>query len=77
MCTVPCGQVQTLAAQIKAAMVLRGWSVPKLLKESGLKCTRPSLQRKLAGKQKLSTAEAERLACVLDVSFSVEIGAVA
>lgn len=43
-------------------MEMRGWSVPRLLKESGLDLDRSSLQRKLSGFQKLSTEEAETLA---------------
>lgn len=46
-------------------MEARGWSVPYLLRESGLSCDRSSLQRKLTGEQKLSTGEAETLAEVL------------
>ena len=46
-------------------MEAREWSVPQLLKASGLKCDRSSLQRKLTGDQKLATEEAERLAEVL------------
>jgi hypothetical protein len=46
-------------------MTAKQWSVSKLLDESGLECDRSSLQRKLSGDQKLTTAEAERLAEVL------------
>jgi len=46
-------------------MKTKGWSVPRLLDESGLDCDRSSLQRKLSGDQKLSTEEAEKLAEVL------------
>jgi len=47
-------------------MVKRDWSVPQLLRESGLKCDRSSLQRKLKGEQKLSTEEAQKLAEALE-----------
>ncbi len=58
-------EVKSIAAQLHAAMEAKKWSIPHLLRESGLKCDRSSLQRKLAGLQKLSTEEAERLAEVL------------
>jgi len=57
--------VRTIASQLRAALRARQWSVPRLLEESGLTCGRHSLLRKLAGAQKLSTEEAERLATVL------------
>jgi hypothetical protein len=47
-------------------MVAKGWSVPRLLLESRLKCDRTSLQRKLTNKQKLSTDEAQCLAETLE-----------
>jgi hypothetical protein len=46
------------------------WSIPKLLKESGLGCDRSSLQRKLKGKQKLSTEETEQLARALGCTLA-------
>ncbi len=46
------------------------WAVPKLLSESGLQCTRSSLQRKLKGKQKLSTEETEKLARTLGCTLA-------
>ena len=58
--------MKALHEQLHDAMAKKGWSVPRLLEESGLACDRSSLQRKLTGLQKLSTDEAERLAEVLD-----------
>ena len=55
--------------QLHAAMEAKGWSVPMLLKVSGLDCDRSSLQRKLTGAQKLSTDEAQRLAEVLECTL--------
>lgn len=46
------------------------WSIPRLLRESGLKCDRSSLQRKLKGKQKLSTEETEALARTLGCTLA-------
>lgn len=43
-------------------MKAKNWTIPQLLKESGLDCDRSSLQRKLTGDQKLATEEAEQLA---------------
>ena len=57
--------MKTIAAQLHAAMGAKGWSVPRLLKESRLKCDRSSLHRKLSGTQKLATDEAQQLAEVL------------
>lgn len=62
--------MKTLAEQLLAAMEARGWSFPRLLAESGLKCTRWSLMRKLRGAQKLSTEECQRLAEVLGVTIA-------
>ena len=62
-------RVKTIAEQLHAAMESKEWSVPRLLKESGLQCDRSSLQRKLTGAQKLSTDEAERLAHTLGVTL--------
>lgn len=62
--------MKSIAAQIHAAMEAKGWSVPRLLQESGLTCDRSSLQRKLTGAQKLSTEEAERLAEVLGCTLA-------
>jgi hypothetical protein len=69
--------MQSIAAQLHAAMVIRGWSVPRLLKESKLRCTRISLYRKLQGQQKLSTGEAEKLARALDVTYAMTVGSAA
>ena len=64
-CALYLGKVRTIAQQLHAAMEAKEWSVPRLLKESGLECDRTSLHRKLAGTQKLSTEEAQTLAEVL------------
>lgn len=48
-------------AQFLAAMEARGWTVQQLLDESGLKCDRSSLQRKLKGEQGLSFDEIQAL----------------
>lgn len=62
--------VKSLPHQLLDAMHARRWSVPRLLKESGLQCDRTSLLRKLKGEQKLSTDEAERLSQVLDCTLA-------
>ena len=72
---VACGtlykhSVKTLAEQLLAAMTGKGWSVPELLKRSGLTCDRTSLYRKLHGEQKLSTEECEQLAQVLGITIA-------
>lgn len=64
-CTLYLLGVKTIAEQLRGALTARGWSVQKLLDESGLECDRSSLQRKLSGDQKLATDEAERLAEIL------------
>lgn len=61
--------MKTIAQQLHAAMEARGWSVPRLLKESRFDCDRTSLHRKLAGTQKLSTEEAQQLAEVLSCTL--------
>lgn len=60
--------VKSLAEQLHAAMTAKGWSIPRLLKESGLKCDRTSLQRKLRGKQVLDAEEIQALVNVLEVN---------
>lgn len=62
--------MQSIAAQLYAAMVLRGWSVAKLLRESKLKTSRPSMSRKLRGKQSLRDEEISKLARALDVTIA-------
>lgn len=49
----------------------RGWSVPKLLVESGLQCDRTSLQRKLRGTQKLYADEIQKLVNTLGAIVAV------
>lgn len=64
-CALYIESVKTIAEQLRAAMKSKGWSVPRLLGESGFDCDRTSLMRKLKGEQKMSTNEAEALARVL------------
>lgn len=62
--------VPTLSEQLRAAARSKGWTMDKLLRESGLRCVRSSLNRKLNGLQKLSTEECEALASVLGVTVA-------
>lgn len=62
--------VKTIAEQLHAAMRAKGWSVPRLLSESGLPCDRTSLQRKLRGKQSLDAKEIQALVDALDATVA-------
>lgn len=61
----------TLIDQICAARKRAGWSVQRLLAESGLDVDRSVLQRKLAGDTACTTEEVEALARALDVTLVV------
>jgi transcriptional regulator with XRE-family HTH domain len=51
-------------------MRLRGWTVDRLLTESGIRVSRCSLNRKLRGKQMLRASEIEALASALGVTIA-------
>lgn len=52
----------TIASQLRDAKLEGGWQLEELRDAAGLGCTADSLCRKLAGKQILTTSEAEALA---------------
>lgn len=62
--------VKSLPEQLRAALAAKGWTIPQLLEASGLTCDRTSLYRKLHGKQKLSTDEAQTLASLLGCTLA-------
>ncbi|HZJ63923.1 MAG TPA: hypothetical protein VFD36_10440 [Kofleriaceae bacterium] len=55
-----------IASQLSEARQQKGMMLEELREAAGLECTADSLCRKLAGKQILTTDEAERLAQALD-----------
>jgi ribosome-binding protein aMBF1 (putative translation factor) len=61
--------VQSLVEQVKRAQAERGWSVQRLLTESGLRLERSSLQRKLSGYVHVTTDECEALARALEITL--------
>ena len=62
--------VPSLLDQIRTAREKAGWSVQKLLDESGLEVDRSVLQRKLAGQTPVTTDEAEKLARALGITIA-------
>jgi transcriptional regulator with XRE-family HTH domain len=62
--------MHSLAEQLLTAMKSRGWSIQRLLNESGLDCDRSSLSRKLHGKQWLSSDEVQVLVNTLEVTVA-------
>jgi transcriptional regulator with XRE-family HTH domain len=59
----------SLAEQLRSARLERGIELEELRQKARLTCTADSLSRKLAGKQILTTVEAESLAKALDVTL--------
>lgn len=59
----------TLASQLHQAWLRSGAALAELCRLAGLACSPGSLSRKLAGKQILTTSEAEALARALDVEL--------
>lgn len=55
----------SLREQLRLALRQKGWTVAKLLDESGLRCDRSSLDRKINGRQLLRTEECQALAAAL------------
>lgn len=66
----------SLLDQIRVAKKVRGWSVQKLIDESGLQITRSCLQRKLFGRTKggkpvsTTSEEIEALARALGITVA-------
>lgn len=52
---------------LKAALEAKGWTNQRLIDEGDLKCSAPSVSRKLSGRQALTADEARRMARVLGV----------
>lgn len=69
-CALYFAEVKSLPEQLRAALEVKGWTIPQLLEASGLDCDRTSLHRKLHGKQKLSTDEAQKLASLLGCTLA-------
>ena len=69
-CALYVGEVKTLAEQLNAAFLAKGWTLDRLLAESELEFSRWSLMRKLKGEQKLATDECQKLADVLGVTVA-------
>ena len=63
--------MRSLAEQLLTAMSDRGWSVQRLLDESGLECDRSSLHRKIHGKQPLAQEEIQALVNALGITVAV------
>jgi len=57
---------EPIAAQLSKAREAKGVMLEDLRRSAGLGCSADSLSRKLAGKQILTTDEAERVAQALD-----------
>jgi transcriptional regulator with XRE-family HTH domain len=60
----------TLASQLHQARLRSGLTLADLCRRAALTCTADSLCRKLAGKQILTTSEAEALAQALDLELT-------
>lgn len=58
-----------IATQLREAWIASGLTLPTLRERAGIKCSTDSLSRKLAGKQVLTTAEAETLADALTLTL--------
>ena len=69
LCTHYNGRVTGLVAQINAAREKRGWSVAKLLDESGLGLERSTLHRKLHEDCPMSDEEIEACARALELTL--------
>lgn len=58
----------SIAEQLRVARLARGILLEDLCARAELACSADSLSRKLAGKQPLTTVEAEQIAKALDVT---------
>lgn len=58
-----------MAAQLREAWTASGLSLPEILQRAGLDYGADNLSRKLAGKQVLSTSDAEAIADALGVAL--------
>lgn len=61
--------MRSIAEQLRTALAEKGWSLPRLVEETGLDCTPSSMSRKLGGLQKLSTDEAQVIADALQATI--------
>lgn len=55
----------SLRDQLRLALQEKGWTIARLLDESGLTCDRSSIDRKINGRQPMCTEECEALARAL------------
>jgi hypothetical protein len=62
--------VKTIAEQLLKAFQATAWSLAELLERTQLDCDVTSLGRKLHGKQKLWSAEADALATALGLAIA-------
>lgn len=62
--------MKTLAQQLHEAWIESGLTLAALIEKSGLALDEPNLSRKLRGKQKMRTEEAEALAHALRVEIT-------
>ena len=60
----------SLRDQLRLALRKKGWTVARLLDESGLTCDRSSLDRKINGRQPLRTEECQAIAAALGQSLA-------
>lgn len=60
----------SLRQQLAFALDAKGWTMSRLLDESGLDCDRSSLHRKIYGGQLLRTEECQVLAATLGVDLT-------
>lgn len=67
-------RTQTLASQLRQAWLDSEWTLARLCERARLGCSADSLCRKLAGKQPLSTDEAEALSRALGRRLVFPVG---
>lgn len=59
----------SLRDQLRHALREKGWTVARLLDESGLECDRSSLDRKINGRQILRAEECQAIAAALNTQL--------
>lgn len=62
--------VLSLIGQVEAERVKRGWSVQRLLDESGLEIDRSGLHRRLKEEHRATTSECEALAAAMAMTLT-------